>query len=430
MVTCSSPHDSLTNDVNTPSNRVSALPAETEIGLLTGGFDRPYAFSLTMALSSNGARLEVIGSDEVDSPEMHTTPRVSFLNLQGDLRQQASFTKKLVRLLIFYSRLIRYAATAKPQIFHILWNNKAQLFDRTLLMLYYKLLGKQIVLTAHNVNAGRRDGSDSLLNRLSLKMQYRLADHIFVHTEKMRHELLQEFRVRERAVTVIPFGINNSVPSTDVTPAEAKRRLGIEVDEKVILFFGALRPYKGVEYLVAAFQRIAAKRQKYRLIIAGEPKKESEEYLRQIQETIASDPSRDRVIQKIEFVPDSETELYFKAADVSVLPYTLVFQSGVLFLSYSFGLPVVASDVGSFGEDIIEGRTGFLCKPCDPVDLARAIERYFESDLFKNLNRHRQSIRDYANSRNSWHVVASMTLNVYAELMARRPIRRPSQVSV
>ena len=179
-----------------------------------------------------------------------------------------------------------------------------------------------------------------------------------------------------------------------------------------------------------AFQQIARKDESYRLIIAGDPKKESQQYLRGIQELIARDPSCARVVQKIEFVPDRETELYFKAADVSVLPYTLVFQSGVLFLSYSFGLPVVATDVGSFEEDIIEGRTGFLCQPRDPVDLARAIEEYFESELFQHLGSRRQDIRDYANSRNSWDVVGGMTVTVYAQLTARRLARRSSKVSV
>ena len=71
---------------------------------------------------------------------------------------------------------------AQPKIFHILWNNKFEFFDRTLLMLYYKLLGKKIVFTAHNVNIRKRDGNDSWLNRFSLKIQYQLVDHIFVHT--------------------------------------------------------------------------------------------------------------------------------------------------------------------------------------------------------------------------------------------------------
>jgi len=250
----------------------SSLWAGTEIALLTGGFDRPYAYGLAMALSSKGLGLDVIGSDEIDSPEMHTTPKVKFLNLHGS-RREASLANRIWRELTFYLRLIRYAKTATPRIFHILWNNRLQVFDRTLLMLYYKLLGKKLVLTAHNVNAGRRDLNDSPLNRLTLKIQYRLVDHIFVHTDQMKAALSEEFAIRGEKVTVIPFGINNSVPSTDLTPEEAKRRLGIKNMEKTILFFGALRPYKGLECLVAAFQRIAAAHEGYRLIVAAEPKK-------------------------------------------------------------------------------------------------------------------------------------------------------------
>jgi len=392
-------------------------PAEIQVGLLTGGFDRPYAFGIATALASKGVSLDVIGSDEVDSPEMHTTPKLNFLNIQGDPRETVGLVKKLLRILQFYVRLIGYAARSKAKVFHILWNNKVHLFDRTLLMLYYKLLGKKIVFTAHNVNAGRRDGNDSALNRWSLKVQYRLADHIFVHTQSMQDELVEEFGIRKGAVTVIPFGINNAVPHTDISPAEAKERLGIPPGARTILFFGAIRPYKGLEHLVAAFQQVAPKDAGYRLIIAGEPKKDSLDYLRDIQETIASDSSRDQIIQELGFIPDSETELYFKAADVLVLPYTLVFQSGVLFLAYSFGLPVIAADVGSFVDDIIPGETGYLCRSCDPTDLCGAIETYFESDLFKSLDRRRQGIRDYATARNSWDVVADKTCHVYAELL-------------
>jgi D-inositol-3-phosphate glycosyltransferase len=406
------------NEVSVARAAARTPRVEIEVGLLTGGFDRPYAFGLAMALVSKGIRLEVIGSDEIDSTEMHTTPGLTFLNLQGSKRE-AGLSKKISRMLACYARLIRYAATAKPKVFHILWNTKFQFFDRTLLMLYYKLLGKKVVFTAHNVNAGKRDSIDSLLNRLTLRIQYRLADHVFVHTEKMKGELIQDFGVPGQTVSVIPFGINNSVPNTNLTPNEAKQRLGVGVGEKTILFFGNIGPYKGLEFLVTAFQQVAAKRPEYRLIIAGKLRGGCTEYWNEIQRTIGRDASRERVIQKIEYIPDEDTELYFKAADVLALPYTHVFQSGVLFLGYSFGLPVIASEVGSLSEDMIEGRTGFLCRPRDPVDMARAIETYFGSDLFTALDSRRQEIRDYANSRHSWDLVGDLTRTVYSELLRK-----------
>jgi D-inositol-3-phosphate glycosyltransferase len=401
------------------NHRDSDSPAsEIEATLLTGGFDRPYAFGLSIALASKGVRLDVIGSNELDCSEMRSAPTLNFLNLHGDQRKTVGTARKLLRHLFIYGRLIRYAATARPRIFHILWNYKFQLFDRTILMAYYKLLGKKIVFTAHNINTAQRDGNDSALNRLSLRVQYRLVDHIFVHTEKMKCEL-SEFGVKEEEVSVIPFGINNSIPDTELSPAQAKRRVGITNSEKTILFFGGIRPYKGLEYLVAAFQQVAAKDQGYRLIIAGEPKREAVEYWQGIQRTIRGARTGEQVIQEIRFISDEETEVYFKAADVLVLPYTLVSQSGVLFLGYSFGLPVIATNVGSLSEDIVEGETGFTCRSCDAVDLARVIETYFESDLFKTLDHRRVEIREFARGRNSWDEVLNKTCNIYTQLLAQ-----------
>jgi D-inositol-3-phosphate glycosyltransferase len=385
------------------------------VTVLTGGIDPPYVYGLTMELVAQGLSVELIGSDELDRPEMHSTPGVTFVNLYGSSRK-ASCLARILRVFAYYARLIRYAAKAKPRIFHILWNNKFVYFDRTFLTLYYKLLGKKLVFTAHNVNAARRDENDSWLNRVTLKMQYRGLDHIFVHTEMMRDELLRDFGVREQAITVIPFGINNSVPDTGLSPAEARRRLGIAPDDKTILFFGRIRPYKGLMYLVEAFQRVVED-ESYRLIIAGEPKKDAKQYWEDVQEKIARGPKGNRIMQRLAFIPDVETELYYKAADVSVLPYTMVFQSGVLFLSHSFGLPVIASDVGSLRDDIVEGKNGLLCKPRDSHDLARAIVQYFDSELYRHLPERRPEIRAYAKERHSWSVVGARTREVYTAVL-------------
>jgi glycosyltransferase involved in cell wall biosynthesis len=137
--------------------------------------------------------------------------------------------------------------------------------------------------------------------------------------------------------------------------------------------------------------------------------------LADIERTIDDHPQGKQILRRIQYVPDEETELYFKAADVLALPYTHVFQSGVLFLAFNFGLPVIATDVGSIGEEIIEGRTGLVCKPRDAQGLASALEKYFASDLFKHLDIQRKEIKDYANARHSWDLVGEITRDVYLE---------------
>ena len=386
-----------------------------KVTLLTGGGDKPYAFGLATALLSKGVPLDIVGSDELDFPEFHNQPGVNYLNLRGDQRTDVSFLAKLLRVLTYYLRLVRYVRTAEPDIFHILWNNKFEFFDRTVLMAYYRHLHKNVVLTIHNVNAGRRDSKDTAFNRLTLRIQYRLADHIFVHTEKMKLELASEYGVPSCRITVIPFGINNAVPNTSLTPREAKQRLGLDERQKAILFFGNLVPYKGVEYLIAAFQELAARNHQYRLIIAGNPAT-SRDYWYPIRKTLKAEMEKGQVLLKDTFIPDAETEIYFKAADVLVLPYKRIYQSGVLFLGHSFGLPVIASDVGCLKDEIAEGQTGFTCRPEDSMDLARVIENYFESDLYSHLDQSRSKIRDYATKRHSWDIVSQATMRVYANL--------------
>jgi D-inositol-3-phosphate glycosyltransferase len=233
----------------------------------------------------------------------------------------------------------------------------------------------------------------------------------------MKSEMTSEFRIPESKVSVIPFGINNTVPSTSLSSAEAKRQLGASGDDRAVLFFGNIAPYKGLEYLISAFVELLNKDRNYRLIIVGKPKG-SEGYWKQIHQGIARSGIRDRVIERIEYIPDEETELFFKAADVLILPYTRVFQSGVLFLGYSFGLPAIASDVGTLKTEIIEGQTGFVCKPQDSSDLASKIDKYFRSELFRNLEARRAEIKAYANERFSWDKVAAITRNVYSELLS------------
>ena len=125
-----------------------------------------------------------------------------------------------------------------------------------------------------------------------------------------------------------------------------------------------------------------------------------------------------RVITRIEYVPDDDTEIYFKAADILVLPYTHVFQSGVLFLAYNFGLPVIAADVASMKEDIVEGETGYVFEPRNGEDLADKIETYFASPLYATLSEARPRIRQYAAERYSWAKVAAMTNSIYHTVIA------------
>jgi D-inositol-3-phosphate glycosyltransferase len=395
----------------------SSEPSPLKISILTGGSDPSYLYGLASGLMAQGFVLDVIGNDEqLQFPDLVNHSSFNFFNLRGDQRPDAPLFVKAKRIVAFYARLIRYAATARPEVFHILWNNKFEVFDRTMLTAYYRLLGKRVVLTVHNVNKAKRDRTDSMTNRLSLRIHYRLADHLFVHTAKMKEELVQDFGVRASAVTVIPFGVNNSVPCTLLTQAEARQRLGLPSAARVLLFYGRIKPYKGLDYLVEAFNQLLVRRDDYRLLVAGEPH-DCDEYWAKLQDAMQPQIEQGRILLKVDYVPDNETEMYFKAADVSVLPYRDIYQSGVMFLAYNFGVPVVATDVGSLKDDVVEGQTGFVCGPDDASELARTLETYFESTLYKERAHARSAIRRITYERHSWDVVSAITGQVYRGLV-------------
>jgi glycosyltransferase involved in cell wall biosynthesis len=184
------------------------------------------------------------------------------------------------------------------------------------------------------------------------------------------------------------------------------------------LFFGNIAPYKGLEDLVCALGRLVQEDPTFFLIIAGRVKNNScVGYWREVEELIDRLKLVDHVFKQVRYVPDDEVGLLFRAADVSVLPYRRVYQSGVLGLSYAQRLPVIAADVGAMRDDISPGKTGFLFVPGDPVDLARTIRTYFASDVFRDLESKGAMLSDHGAERFSWSLNADRTCAVYRSLL-------------
>src|SRR5262249_30671001 len=148
----------------------------------------------------------------------------------------------------------------------------------------------------------------------------------------------------------------------------------------------------------------------------GNVKHDGRAYWAQLKKRIDASTAAGQILQHVEYIPDEKTEVYFKAADLVALPYTHVFQSGVLFLAYNFGVPVVASAVGSIREDVVDGMTGFVARPMDSDDLAGQIAKYFESPLYQDQTATRSAIKKFANDRYSWSTVGTITREVYTQL--------------
>jgi glycosyltransferase involved in cell wall biosynthesis len=391
-----------------------------KISLITG--DEPhYQVGLVSGLAKQDLLLEVIGGDKLAEAPVMREPRVRFRNLRGHLDPKRPAWQKLVQVIRYYLRLMLYAARTDSGLIHVQWPYKFPFFDRTILNLWYKIWRKKIVFTAHNVDQGARDGKRSWKNTLTLRFQYWIVDHIIVHTTKMKAQLVLDFAVANAKISVIPHGINSAVPETSMSPAEARRALNLEPDERVLLFFGLIDRYKGLEYLVKALAQLKRQGKRFRLVIAGRIK-ECPTYWSEIDGLIQGGDLKDDVVAHLRHIPDESVELYFKAADALAMPYRSIFQSGVLFLAYAFGLPVIATDVGCLKDDVVEGKTGLLCRSDDAEDLAEKIGKYFDSDLYQHLADRRREIRDYAFEHYSWSRIGALTQKVYEHVQGKGPV--------
>ncbi len=390
-----------------------------KVALLTGGKDPHYAHGLLRQLAARSVRIALIGGDESAEAEAVRNGQVEFHNLVGRPDPDDGLMAKARRVLSYYGRLLVFAARTDGKLFHILWFRKFPLGERILLIAYFKLLRKKLAFTAHNVDDQARDGRrGSFPNTLSLTFLYRTVDHIFVHTRQMKLELLEEFGVSEQKVTVVPYGINDVIPVGRVSRTEARQQLGLGADEKVLLFFGNIAPYKGVEDLLQALASLVRENDRFILILAGRVKdKTCEAYWAELESLIEELQLSKCVRKEIRYIPDGDVGLLFRASDVTVLPYRRIYQSGVLALSYAQGVPVIAADVGSIREDILEGATGLLFKPGDPVDLAAKIRAYFASESFKDLETRERRISEYGAERFSWKTNAERTYAVYEHLL-------------
>src|SRR3990170_5163439 len=374
-----------------------------------------YELGLLSGLVSKPLHIDVIGSNAIMHSHILQNANITLLNYFGDKSPNVSIKKKASRIIKYYFRIIRYTLETDSRLFHVQSINKFVFFDRTLLMIFYKMFRKKIIFTAHNIDREERDGKNTWGNRLSLYFLYKIVDHLIVHTDKMKLQLIENFDVPKSKITVIAHGIMDVVPKTNMTTVEAREKINLTAKDKVILFFGKIAPYKGLEYLILALSKLVGKYSDLRVVLAGNVK-DCKEYWEDVQRTIQEHGLSRNIIYRIEYIPDEEVEIYFKSADVLIIPYKHIFQSGVIFLSYNFGLPVIATDVGSLREDIIEGRTGFICKPESPDDLAEKIETYFHSDLYRNLKENRSKIIQDANEKYSWGKIGEKTYSVYTSL--------------
>jgi len=174
-----------------------------------------------------------------------------------------------------------------------------------------------------------------------------------------------------------------------------REKLGISNNENVILFFGFVRPYKGLKHLLKAMPRINA-----RLVIAGEFWSDKQEYLDMINKL----GIKDKIVLVDRYVPNDEIADYFSIANLVVFPYESATQSGPLQIAYAFDKPVVCTSVGGLKDVVKNNITGYLIRPRDSKAISDAVNRYFEQKKEKEFS---DNIKEFKR-RFSWENYARL----------------------
>jgi len=308
-------------------------------------------------------------------------------------------------------RTYREVRRRRPAVVHFQSTN---VLTDTPLVWLLRRSGLPLVQTIHNVVPHKR-----YLGRLDHLLEgsyYRAFDRLLVHSQANGRELRARYpSIDEGSVAVVPHG--NYCGQFDDPPgmAEARRRYGLPEGVPVALFFGVIRPDKGLDLLLDALALPPAAN--LHLLIAGKPEGEGQGFQREYQPRIDRLGLNARVHSVVRHIADEEVPAIFGACDLVVLPYRQVAMSGVLHLAYTFGKPVVASNVGSMAEVIRSGETGYLVDSADPSGLAEAMGRVVGSaEACEEMGRAARRMADEF----SWESVARRLTEVYDKVLMGR----------
>jgi glycosyltransferase involved in cell wall biosynthesis len=358
----------------------------------------PYDHALSAALARRGAEVELVTSRFVYGPippDRNYAVSESFYRRAARRGLEAPHRRRALRLLEHVPDMLRYRRRAgDADVRHYQW--------LPLEPLDVHLLpgSRPRVMTMHNVlrrGDGRR--SAAIMRRLAARM-----DAVIVHT---RHgaRRLGELGVDPGRVHVIPHGaFHHLTQQRDEVPLPQELAA---VQGPVVLSFGMVRPYKGIDVLLEAFRDVEGAE----LWIVGRPLHDS--VMEPLHELAKAVPARVRFVTR--YIPEPEIPAFFRRADLLVLPHRTIDQSGVLYTGLAFGKPMVLSAAGGFVDVAEEHGAASLVPPGEPAPLAAAIQELLGDPAERNALGKRAAAA--AGGHYSWDEIAGRTLALYEGLM-------------
>jgi glycosyltransferase involved in cell wall biosynthesis len=356
----------------------------------------PYDHALCHALATEGAEVELFTSRFAYGPVALAEGYVRReLFYRAARFAPSSRAQRIAKLAEHVPDMLRYRRAARSaDVVHFQWLT-VQHLDGHLLP-----SGRPLVLTAHDVMPREpRPGQ-----RVAQRRLYDRFDAIVVHSEHGRKRLTGELAIDPARIHVIPHGVFAHLAEG---PAQPGGRAPFHTEKPVVLCFGLMRPYKGIDVLLDAWRGI----DDAELWVAGMPRMD-------ISHLRAVAPPNVRFVPR--FITDSELPAYFQRADLVVLPYREIDQSGVLFTALAFGKPLLLSDVGGFPEVAAMGAARTV-PAGNPIALRETLQELLGDPAV--LATLASRARDAAEGEYAWGTIAKRTLDLYGSLLSENPFR-------
>ncbi len=386
-----------------------------------------YAFHLCRAMQRLGVDTTLVTSTDYELRDLkHEFRVVELLKLWDPRGKKAGnpFVRKLrrgwrgVRYVLEWLRLVRYLQREKPDV--VLFGEMRFGFE----VYFLRMLRRSGFLLADIVHDVQPYDTSRAADRIvatreqlaAFQRIYEQFDALFVHDQSNYAQFLELYRIDPARVHRIFLPTSELMLEVKqaLTPDEMRQQFGVEPDRPVVLFFGTITKYKGLEDLLRAFpavqQQTGAK-----LIVAGFPAKDVDpEALRALADDLGIAP---HTAWYLDYVPNEWVATLMDISDVVVLPYRAITQSAVLQIAYACGKPVVATRVGGLPDVVEEGRSGLLAEAGDPQSLAQAIIALLSSPQKEAMGAYARTLAEH---KYSWRKLADELRAIFEQQITAR----------
>lgn len=369
---------------------LSALNMDVRLGSITFHYNKKYFAKNNVKLQRG--MIDVIG-------------RCSIRN--KIIRRALKLAEYLLNLLLM--RLI--FTIKKPDIVHVQW---LPLITRTSLEMRFlrslKKNGAKIIYTVHNI-LPHDTGSKY---KAFYEDIYRQMDALICHTQQTKHELVEQFGISSEKIWIIPMGAF-FLDLKEISREESRKTLSLADGQVMVLFCGIIRPYKGLEFLLAAWKKVMSQCPNATLVIAGNG---DAVYMESILSKIQSLALTQSVRTEFKYLTEHEFSIDHSAADILVYPYQQITQSAALLSGMAFNKPIIATTVGGIAEILKNNETALLVDYGDVEKLSENIIILINSP--EKRTRMGTAVRREVALHYSWDKIARQTMHCYHDVLTSK----------